>query len=115
MPDQTLPTEAQTYARDGFISPVTIMRPDEAFSHRDRLEAAEQRHGPMHYKTKVHMILTSPFELAMNARVLDVLVRGEDRYGFYHRDVPPGGDLEPAALARQRELEDVYLVTAGTA
>ncbi len=266
MADPTSTSRAQRFARDGFVSPVDILTPWEAQTHRQRLEAAEQAAGPLHYKTKVHTILTSPYELARDARVLDVveeligrdillynvtyiikeahtdshvswhqdltywgfdgdaqvsmwlalspataesgcmrmvpgshiagrrehrltddtsnvlyqgqtvdgvvesravpcplqpgqasfhhgwtlhaslpnasaerriglnvqylapsmrqtkhpyasamLVRGEDRFGFYDADIAPASDLQPAALARQRELEQIYRATAGTA
>jgi ectoine hydroxylase-related dioxygenase (phytanoyl-CoA dioxygenase family) len=43
-----------------------------------------------------------------------MLVRGEDRYGHYGYDRPAEADLEPAALAHQRYLEDLHRETAGT-
>ncbi|MDH3452286.1 MAG: hypothetical protein OEN20_07680 [Gammaproteobacteria bacterium] len=44
-----------------------------------------------------------------------MLVRGEDRFGFYDTDIAPAGDLQPAALARQQALGQIYQATAGTA
>ena len=43
-----------------------------------------------------------------------MLVRGEDRYGHYGYDRPAEADLEPAALAHQRYLEDLHRETAGS-
>lgn len=64
---------AECYARDGFLSPVDILTSAEAAHHRARLEAAEAKIGPLHYKAKVHTILRSPLELATHPRVLDVV------------------------------------------
>ena len=43
-----------------------------------------------------------------------MLVRGEDHHRHYGYDRPAEGDLEPAALAHQRYLEDLHRTTAGT-
>ena len=43
-----------------------------------------------------------------------LLVRGEDRFGYYGADTPAQADLEPAAIARQRELERRHKEIAGT-
>ena len=48
------------YERDGFLSPVRFLSDDEALAHRRRLEQAEQQIGNLHYKAKVHTVLTSP-------------------------------------------------------
>jgi len=63
---------AEDYGRDGFLSPVDILTAGEAAEHRKYLEEAEAKIGPLHYKAKVHTILTSPLALATDARVLDV-------------------------------------------
>ena len=44
-----------------------------------------------------------------------MLVRGEDRYGNFETDIPAESDLDPAAMARQVELENRYQAIAGTA
>ena len=64
---------AQRYHRDGYASPVRIVDPDEANHRRARLETAETRFGPLHYRSKAHTILTSPFELATQSAVLDII------------------------------------------
>ena len=73
MPFGTLQGAAESYARDGFVSPVEILSAEEAARHRGRLEAAEAEIGPLHYMAKVHTILRSPFELATHPRVLDMV------------------------------------------
>jgi ectoine hydroxylase-related dioxygenase (phytanoyl-CoA dioxygenase family) len=64
---------AESYDRDGFLSPVDILSADEATGHRARLDEAERHIGPLHYKAKVHTILRSPYELATHPRVLDTV------------------------------------------
>ena len=44
-----------------------------------------------------------------------MLVRGEDRYRNFETDIPAESDLDPAAMARQVELENRYQAIAGTA
>ena len=44
-----------------------------------------------------------------------MLVRGEDRYRNFETDVPAESDLDPAAIARQVDLENRYREIAGTA
>ncbi len=43
-----------------------------------------------------------------------MLVRGEDRHRNFETDVPAESDLDPAAVARQVELENRYREIAGT-
>jgi ectoine hydroxylase-related dioxygenase (phytanoyl-CoA dioxygenase family) len=73
MPFGDLQQAAESYARDGFLSPVEILSDEQAAGHRARLDEAESRIGPLHYRGKVHTILRSPFELATLPRVLDVV------------------------------------------
>lgn len=61
------------YQQNGFVSAVDIISAKTALKHRQILESAESRVGSLHYKPKVHTILKSPFELATNARLLDVV------------------------------------------
>ncbi len=44
-----------------------------------------------------------------------MLVRGQDRYNHFLQDIPAEIDLDPAAMARQIELEARYHEIAGTA
>ena len=63
----------ENYFRDGYISPIDILSSEEALSHRKELEKAEKKIGSLHYKTKVHTILKSPYELAINKKVLNIV------------------------------------------
>ena len=42
-------------------------------------------------------------------------VRGEDRFGYYADETPASRDLEPAALARREQLEQLYREISATA
>ncbi len=66
---------AADYDAQGYLSPVDIISAGEAAAHRARMEEAEARFGPVHYRTKMHTVLTSPFELATSLRVLDIVER----------------------------------------
>ncbi len=44
-----------------------------------------------------------------------MLVRGQDQYKNFLPDIPAESDLDPEALARQKELEARHLAIAGTA
>jgi len=61
------------YDTRGYLSGIDIIDADEASKHRAQLEHAEQKIGPMHYLTKVHTILSSPAQLAIHPRILDVV------------------------------------------
>jgi len=61
------------YSRDGYVSAIDILDAETAARHRAAMEAAETDFGPLHYKTKIHTILRSPFELACLPRVLDIV------------------------------------------
>ena len=43
-----------------------------------------------------------------------ILVRGRDIYNHFMQDMPAEMDLEPAAIARQVELEKRYIEIART-
>lgn len=61
------------YFEKGFLSPVKIIDQDEALNHRKKLEDAEKKLGPIHYKSKVHTVLKSAFDLATSKNILDVV------------------------------------------
>lgn len=65
-------TIAQNYADDGVIS-ASILSRVEVPAHRLALERGEGRFGPLHYIDKVHTVMVSPFQLATNSQVLDVV------------------------------------------
>lgn len=63
----------QDYARDGFISSVKLFSAAEAAVHRGELERAEALLGPLHYQSKIHTILRSPYELATHPQLIDIV------------------------------------------
>ena len=64
---------SQTYERDGYIGGVPILSPESAAQHRASMEAAEEKIGSLHYRSKAHTILTSPLQLATDPTVLDIV------------------------------------------
>ena len=64
---------AARYRRDGYVGGVRVLSSGEAAGHRRRLEAAESRIGPLHYRAKAHTILVSAWELATHPRLLDAV------------------------------------------
>jgi ectoine hydroxylase-related dioxygenase (phytanoyl-CoA dioxygenase family) len=62
---------SQQYARDGFLSGIDILSSASALRHRQALENAESKVGSLHYKTKVHTILRSAYDLSINPSLLD--------------------------------------------
>ncbi|MBX2856727.1 MAG: phytanoyl-CoA dioxygenase family protein [Rhodobacteraceae bacterium] len=64
---------AESYRRDGYLSPVDVISAAEAARHRAEMEQAESEIGPLHYKTKAYTFLRSPLELATKPEVLDLV------------------------------------------
>ncbi|MFT5658924.1 MAG: hypothetical protein ACI9KN_002205 [Gammaproteobacteria bacterium] len=56
----------EQYLDKGFLSAIDIVSAETARQHRIALETAESQIGSLHYVSKVHTILQSPFELATN-------------------------------------------------
>ena len=67
------PRQVATYSEQGFLFPVPVMTAQEAVRHRARLEAAEAIHGPMHYKIKPYLVLSSAWEIARHPALLDAV------------------------------------------
>ncbi len=63
----------QAYERDGYISGIPVITPDEAAGHRKAMEDIEATFGALHYKTKIHTIMRSPMELVTVPAVLDIV------------------------------------------
>ena len=63
----------QLYERDGYVGGVPVLSSAEAAHHRAALTSAEARFGSLHYRSKAHTILTSPYQLATLAHVLDMV------------------------------------------
>ncbi len=49
------------------------MSENEAAQHRRRLEDAELRHGPMHYRVKPYLVFKSAGEIARHSKLLDAV------------------------------------------
>ncbi len=61
------------YKSQGFISPVDVVSREEAEQHRDILEDVESRIGSQHYENKIHTVMSSPFELLSQPKLLDAV------------------------------------------
>ena len=61
------------YERDGYVSAVPILTAEETARHRSALEDLEAREGQIHYKAKLHTVMTSPYEMATHPKVLDIV------------------------------------------
>jgi hypothetical protein len=55
---------AHEYHTNGYVSPVSFLSEGKAAEHRKRMEAAENKIGSLHYRSKAHTFLTSAWELA---------------------------------------------------
>ena len=63
----------QQYQQNGFLYGVDILSLDEAVSYRRTLEQAESKIGALHYKSKVHVMLRSAYDLCVNETALDIV------------------------------------------
>lgn len=70
---ETLESLKSTYEQEGYISGVRIVSTEDAAAHRKKMENAERVLGPVHYKTKIHTLLNSPYELATQKLALDIV------------------------------------------
>ncbi|MAF07800.1 MAG: phytanoyl-CoA dioxygenase family protein [Acidiferrobacteraceae bacterium] len=67
-------TRAEKYFEDGFLGGIEVLSPEETAAHRRQLEDAERQIGhALHYHSKVHTVLRSPFELATHPALVDVV------------------------------------------
>lgn len=65
--------QQMSYRENGFLCPIDIMRPEEADRHSAQLQSIEAEHGPMHYRVKPYLILTSAFKIATHPVLLDAV------------------------------------------
>jgi len=65
--------QLESYKEKGFFYPIRIFSEKKAFEHRLRLELVEKEFGPMHYRTKPYLLMTSANEIARNCNLLDVV------------------------------------------
>ncbi len=61
------------YQQNGYVSGVALLDSNTALHHRRLMEQAEQNHGKLHYLTKIHTLLKSPYELATLPQALDIV------------------------------------------
>jgi len=73
MNEYTLSQLSKQYNEHGFISGISVMDETTAQQHRTKLESAERQHGKLHYMTKIHTLLNSPYELSTLPHVLDIV------------------------------------------
>jgi ectoine hydroxylase-related dioxygenase (phytanoyl-CoA dioxygenase family) len=64
---------ARDYDRDGYVSGVPILSTEDTQRHRKILEDLEAAEGKLHYKAKLHTVMTSPYEMAIHPKVLHVV------------------------------------------
>ena len=67
------PTWRTRFERHGCVFPLNVLTEEEAAAHRARLEQAEAEHGPMHYRQKPHLLLTTADEIGRHPRLLDAI------------------------------------------
>jgi len=65
--------QQQSYRDNGFLFPVTVMSDAVAAQHRNRLEGIEAERGPMHYRVKPYLLMTSAYEIATHPVLLDAV------------------------------------------
>jgi ectoine hydroxylase-related dioxygenase (phytanoyl-CoA dioxygenase family) len=63
----------QEFHDAGYVSAIDIIDHDTAAQHRQSMESTEAKIGPLHYKSKIHILLRSPFELATHNNALNVV------------------------------------------
>ena len=71
--DATGAALAGRYRRAGLVSGIRIFDAETALSHRVRMEDAEAQVGPLHWQDKVHLILTSMWEMVTHPALLDAV------------------------------------------
>ncbi len=69
-------TLKERFLHDGYVSPLTVMDPEEAAACRTRLEAVEARsHGRLSgiARTKPHLLMPFLWDIVMDARIVDAV------------------------------------------
>ena len=61
------------YHKDGFVYPIPVIDLKNAKQSRIKLEEVEKKIGTLHYKSKVHTILTWVYKLATHNNILDLV------------------------------------------
>ena len=95
MPNRLSSSEIERYRRDGCCFPIEALSPEEAGTCRERLEAAEARHGESmraYLRDDPHYVFPFLYDLVFHAAVLDAVedVIGPDilawSSGFFTKD-----------------------------
>ena len=80
MPTKLSSTQAESYARDGFLSPNAALTREQAAHYREKLDAFEQAiGGPLtsdetaRYRSRTHVLLTWVNALARHPAILDAV------------------------------------------
>ena len=63
----------EEYEKNGFLNAVNIMPEEDAKKHANAVEVAEKKIGPLHYKPKMHTLMTSAYDIATSSDLLDVV------------------------------------------
>ncbi len=66
-------SELERYREEGCLFPIAVLSPEEAGSHRARLERAEAERGQMHYMTKPYLVFSSAAEIGRHPALLDAV------------------------------------------
>ena len=61
------------YQKDGFVYPIPVIDLKKVTECRIKLEDVEKKIGSLHYKSKVHTILTWVYQLAIDNNILDLV------------------------------------------
>jgi hypothetical protein len=62
---------AGEYERNGFVTGIPVLTPQEAAGYRAQMEAVEAEYGPLHYKSKMHTLLDFTAQIVTSQNVLD--------------------------------------------
>src|SRR3989449_8947722 len=81
MPTKLSSVQAESYARDGFLSPIAALTGEQAAYYRGKLEAFEKAvGGPLtsdgtdpRYRSRTHVLLTWVHTLARHPAILDAI------------------------------------------
>jgi hypothetical protein len=81
MPAKVTPADVERYGRDGFLSPVAALTPEQASEYREKLEAFERAvGGPLtsdrtdpRYRSRTHVLLAWVHGLVRHPAILDAV------------------------------------------
>ena len=76
MPKLLSASQVEAYARDGYVSPISVLSPDEVKSHRQELEGWEKDRGQtidFPEKSKSYLLFNWADQLVHHSRILDAV------------------------------------------